>query len=122
MADDGWETASDSSGEVDSQSEQEVTSDANTKTKANEVGQDVERINEVLQANLKLKFGFVIYRCCAYDDQEKWDRFMKKLRRRTRLNLREENAEHLYDRIDWCVQEDPELAKCSEAKVRRCVS
>ncbi|KAF9734471.1 hypothetical protein PMIN01_07374 [Paraphaeosphaeria minitans] len=122
-AEDGWETASDSGVELESQTELENAAGADaiveSKPQAKEIGQDVESIDEVLQSNPNLKFGFVIYRCCAYDDQEKWDRFMKKLRRRTRLNLRDENAEHLYDRIDWCVQEDVELAKCSEAKIRR---
>ncbi|KAK7187972.1 hypothetical protein PSPO01_06174 [Paraphaeosphaeria sporulosa] len=122
-AEDGWETASDSGEELDSQTEQENTSETDatvtSRPQAKEIGQDVERIDEVLRNKPNLKIGFVIYRCCAYDNQEKWDRFMKKLRRRTRLNLRDENAEHLYERIDWCVQEDVELAECSVAKVRR---
>lgn len=123
---DDWETASESDIEVDAHKEQDNTSEANatikSKSKVNKPGQDVEHISEVLKDNPNLKFGFVVYRCCAYNDQEKWDRFFKKLRRRTRLNLQDENAEYLYNRIDWCVQEDPELAKCTEAEVRRCVS
>lgn len=131
QADDGWETASDNDDEVLDQSEDEAASEINPKSKtetrsttkskpkakADPIGQDVEGINQILQDNPNLKFGFVVYRCCAYSKPEKWDRFMKKLRRRTRLNLRGDNAEHLYDRIDWCVQEDPALETCDEEKL-----
>ena len=49
----------------------------------------------------------MIYRC-TYDDEEKWQRFMDHLNTRVRLDLQDEGAEDLFDRIDWAIQEDEE--------------
>jgi hypothetical protein len=68
---------------------------------------DLDSIREVLQRNPNLKWGFVIYRC-TYDDNQKWARFMDHLNTRVRLNLEEDSAGYLDERIDWAVQEDRE--------------
>ncbi|KAF1965433.1 hypothetical protein BU23DRAFT_574885 [Bimuria novae-zelandiae CBS 107.79] len=88
-------------------------------TTPTEIGADGLHLKEVLDENPDTKFGFVIYRC-AYDSQEKWDRFVSHLTEQTFLNLREEGAEELFWRIDWCVQKDAKgLKNASVEKVRR---
>jgi hypothetical protein len=118
----GWETASETDSEEsysESTSKSLSKGNANPKSKASiEVGLDCIDIKEVLEDNPGLKFGFVFYRC-TYSKQADWDRFMKRLNERTRLNLRDEGVEHLFDRIDWCVQDDPELFHASAANVRK---
>lgn len=79
-SEDEWETES----ETDPQDPQV--------SRPEEIDQGVEHINEVLQENPHLKWGFVIYRCCAYDDQTRWDRFMYRLNKRVRLNLKEQGV------------------------------
>lgn len=69
---------------------------------------DLKYVREVLERDESLRWGFVIYRCGAYDDDGKWQRFMNHLNTRVRLNLQEGGAEDLFDRIDWAVQEDEE--------------
>ncbi len=68
---------------------------------------DLKRVRKVLTRNPDLRWGFVIYRC-TYDDNSQWARFMEFLNTRVRLNLEDESAGHLFDRIDWAVQGDPE--------------
>jgi hypothetical protein len=121
-AEEGWETASETDSEEShskSTSKSLSKGNANPKSKASiEVGLDCIEIIEFLEDNPGLKFGFVICRC-TYSKQADWDRFMKRPNERTRLNLRDEGVEHLFDRIDWCVQEDPELSHASAANVRK---
>lgn len=62
---------------------------------------DLEQVREALQRNADLEWGFVIYRC-TYDNDEDWARFVD-LNTRVRLNLKEENARELLNRIDWAV-------------------
>lgn len=79
---------------------------------------DLEHVRDVLEGDEPLRWGFLIYRC-SYDDDEKWQRFMDHLNTRVRLNLREEGAEDLFDRIDWAVQEDEqELEGAPSSTVR----
>jgi hypothetical protein len=68
---------------------------------------DLEHVREVLQRNADLRWGFVVYRC-TYDNDAEWLRFMEHLNTRVRLNLEEDGAGELFDRIDWAVQEDRE--------------
>jgi hypothetical protein len=68
---------------------------------------DLKCIQEGLEQNADLRWGFVTYRC-TYDDDEKWARFMEFLNTRVRLNLQDEGGESLFERIDWAVQEDRE--------------
>lgn len=82
---------------------------------------DLARIKQVLEEDPSLRWGFVIYRC-TYGNDKAWDRFMKRLNKRTRLNLEEEGAGHLFERIDWCVQDDVRLSKASASDVRRYVA
>lgn len=79
---------------------------------------DLKRTREVLERNADLRWGFVIYRCCAYNDNEKWARFVESSNTRVRLNLQDEGGEDLFGRIDWAVQEDPELDGAGPAAVR----
>ena len=79
---------------------------------------DCEQLDARIRDDPDLKFGFRIYRT-TYKSQEKWDRFMFQFKERVRLNFQEYGAAHLYDRMDWCVQDDPALARASPTKVRR---
>ncbi|KAJ4989480.1 hypothetical protein SVAN01_05015 [Stagonosporopsis vannaccii] len=80
---------------------------------------DLEKVREVLQRNADLKWGFVIYRC-TYDNDEDWARFMEHLNTRVRLNLEEDNAGELFERIDWAVQEDRDsLDGAGPSRVRK---
>lgn len=62
---------------------------------------DLEQVREALQRNADLEWGFVIYHY-TYNNDEDWARFMD-LNTRVRLNLKEENARELLNRIDWAV-------------------
>lgn len=62
---------------------------------------DLEQVREALQRNTDLEWGFVIYHY-TYNNDEDWARFMD-LNTRVRLNLKEENARELLNRIDWAV-------------------
>lgn len=44
---------------------------------------------------------------------------MNHLNTRVRLNLQEEGAEHLFDRIDWAVQEDQEALEGATSRTVR---
>ncbi|KAI8939243.1 hypothetical protein NX059_005069 [Plenodomus lindquistii] len=80
---------------------------------------DPEHVREVLQRNPSLKWGFVIYRC-TYEDDEQWNRFMHHLNTRVRLNLEDDGAEELFERIDWDVQENRKvLDGATPGEVRR---
>lgn len=63
---------------------------------------DLHQVCEVLKRNPHLKWGFVIYRC-TYDSDNEWSRFMNHLNTRVRLNLEEDGAAELFDRLDWTV-------------------
>lgn len=80
---------------------------------------DLHYIRQALQRTPNLKWGFVIYRC-TYDDDDQWKRFMDHLNTRVRLQLGEEDAAELFERIDWDVQEDREaLDGVSSGEVRK---
>lgn len=49
----------------------------------------------------------MIYRC-TYDNDKDWARFLKHLNTRAWLNLEEDDAGELFERIDWTVQEERE--------------
>lgn len=69
---------------------------------------DLAEVREALHRNPDLKWGFVIYRC-TYEDDAAWARFMEHLNTRVRLNLQEDGAEELFERIDWDVQDDRDV-------------
>ena len=79
---------------------------------------DIAIIREQLNKYLNSKWGFVIYRC-TYQDDAQWKRFMEHLNTRTRRGLEEEGAGDLFDRIDWSVQDNPQLRDASEEQIRR---
>ena len=78
---------------------------------------DGEHIRQDLERNPALKWGFIVYRC-TYGDDDAWAKFMEYLNTRVRLNLIEDDCEDLWDRLDWCVQEDPALDNATSEDVR----
>lgn len=113
--DEGWETASDSETQAGSGVEPGAESEDDENTFS-----DTRNIRKRLEDNPDLRLGFVVYRCCAYKDQTKWDRFMKKLTKRTKLNFEgEKGGRMMAQRIDWCVQEDPTLEGCDDSAIIR---
>ncbi|KAF2715346.1 hypothetical protein K504DRAFT_457523 [Pleomassaria siparia CBS 279.74] len=78
---------------------------------------DVARVREFLNKDAANKWGFVIYRC-TYGDDDAWNRFMKHLDERTRLNLETYNASDLFSRIDWSVVHDADLEGADSEDVR----
>jgi hypothetical protein len=65
-----------------------------------------EDVKEDLRTSSNKKWGFVVYRC-TYGDDSAWERMMSRLKMQSLLNLRNHDAEDLYPRIDWAVQENP---------------
>ena len=80
---------------------------------------NLDRIRSILEECLNLKWGFVIFRCTAYGNDKAWSKFMWHLNERVRRDLKEEGAEDLFERIDWCVQDHPRLCYADEGNVRR---
>jgi hypothetical protein len=78
---------------------------------------DYDSIRLDLKSDPNLKWGFVVYRC-TYGDEDAWNKFIAHLDTRVRLNMIEDGCDDLYDRIDWCVQEDPALDDASYSDVR----
>lgn len=79
---------------------------------------EYERLREKIMRYPDAKFGFVVYRC-TYKDEESWKKFMEYLDAHTRWQLEEAGIGDLYLRLDWNVQEDPQLEDASEIEVRR---
>lgn len=69
---------------------------------------DLAQTRNILKRSPGLKWGFVIYRC-TYKSDSHWARFMDLLNTRMRLNLEGESSLDLYDRLDWCVQDDRDV-------------
>lgn len=65
-----------------------------------------EDVKEHLRTSPDKKWGFIVYRC-TYGDDEAWERMMSRLKTQSQLNLKNHDAEDLYHRIDWAVQENP---------------
>ncbi|KAF2678798.1 hypothetical protein K458DRAFT_435478 [Lentithecium fluviatile CBS 122367] len=78
---------------------------------------DCTQIRAMLEANPFLKWGFVVYRC-TYASDTAWKNFMEHLNKRVMLTLQRDGNEDLFERLDWCVQEDPTLEDVSEREVR----
>ena len=64
------------------------------------------------------KFRFILYRC-AYNDDEKWSRFMLHLNIHTRTRLKEAGVGELFEKLDWNIQESLELDGANDAAVRK---
>ncbi|KAH6616356.1 hypothetical protein C7974DRAFT_416501 [Boeremia exigua] len=77
-----------------------------------------DEIKAHLRANPALKWGFVVYRC-TYGDDPSWTRFLRRLDTQTRANLRAHDAEDLYPRVDWAVQQDPAWDGASAAVIKK---
>jgi hypothetical protein len=73
-----------------------------------------------LFAFLKRKFGFILDRC-TYNGDDKWSRFMSYLNIHTRACLEQASVGELFEKLDWSVQESPELDGASDAAVRKWV-
>ena len=69
---------------------------------------DLAQTRSILKRSPGLKWGFVIYRC-TYESYSDWARFMDLLNTRVRLNLEGESSLDLFDRLDWCVQDDRDV-------------
>jgi hypothetical protein len=69
---------------------------------------DLAQTRNILKRNQDLRWGFVIYRC-TYESDSDWARFMDLLNTRVRVNLEEESSLDLFDRLDWCVQDDRDV-------------
>lgn len=80
--------------------------------------EDVDRMRKILAEDPNIKYGFVVFRC-VYGNDKAWAKFMWHLNERVRRALKEEGAEELFERIDWCVQEHPRLCFADEGNVRR---
>jgi len=68
----------------------------------------IDRVRGILEMYPDAKFGFMVYRC-TYDNEENWNRFMEFLNAQAKGTLVEEEAEDLFDRLDWNLQEDQSL-------------
>lgn len=80
-----------------------------------------ERILAILHSRSE-KWGFVVYRCCSYDNNERWVQFMKKLNEFAMYRLGQDEAgEQIKHQLDWDVQEDPALDGCAKEEVRKYV-
>ena len=77
-----------------------------------------ERIRDSLTHSSDLKLGFVVYRC-TYDSQDECNFFMKYLDSTIHVTLREADLGDMVDRLDWNVQEDPDLDDATFDTVRR---
>lgn len=88
---------------------------------------DATCIREHLQDSHQEKWGFFIYRTCYYDDPERWNQFMDRLKEFARRNLLnsandlEGDGEAIIDGLEWNIQEDPAMDGCSVDEVRRLV-
>lgn len=86
---------------------------------------DASIICEYLQEYKEGKWGFIIYRTCYYDDQERWNRFMERLKDFPRTNIlsltnnRDGDGTAIIDLLEWNVHEDPAMEGCSFGEVRR---
>ena len=80
---------------------------------------EIDFINHFLDENPSQSWGFTMYRC-SYASSASWTHFLKHLNARTRLNLEEAGDDHgfLFSKLDWRVQEDPELEGASVEQVR----
>lgn len=137
-SDSGWETTSSSKsdpelkevkkyGKTLKRDREKALEESNSKVEEpkkpsapKEMDLDCEQLDKRIRDDPDIKLGFVIYRT-TYKSQEDWDRFMAHVKERIRLNFEGDGAAHLYDRIEWCVQDDPALARASSTKVRRYV-
>lgn len=80
---------------------------------------EAEHIQHDLSSS-SVKWGFVVYRCCSYDDNERWTQFMKKLNQFAMRDLEgDEAGEQIKHQLDWDVQEDLSLDGCTKDEVRR---
>lgn len=76
------------------------------------------RLRDKLLRYPDAKFGFIVYRC-TYDNEPDWAKFMKFLDAHVQWKLEKYGIGDLYSRLDWTVQEDPELEGASEEEIRR---
>lgn len=82
-------------------------------------------VREYLQEYDEDKWGFIIFHTCYYDDQERWNQFMERLKDFARTNIlsptnnREGGGAAIIDLLEWNVQEDPAMEGCSFGEVRR---
>jgi hypothetical protein len=84
---------------------------------------EVQQSTAILQHLIKRKlptWGFTIYRCCAYDDNARWEQFMDKLKTiaTTQLDL-ESDGLVIKEKLVWDVKEDPALEGASKDEIRQ---
>jgi len=78
----------------------------------------LEDVQEAPEAEIKRKYGFVVYRC-TYGDDAKWQSFMSYLTTQARIRLQKYGNSELFDLLDWNVQDNAsELNKANTSQVR----
>jgi hypothetical protein len=78
----------------------------------------LDDMRDDLSAFPKRKLGFILYRC-TYSHDEKWSRFMSYHNTHTRARLEEAGVGEFFEKLDWNVQERPELGGASDSAVRK---
>lgn len=68
---------------------------------------DAVDIELALQENKIVQWGFVIFRC-TYGSQEKWDKFIARIKEPARAYLEATGMEHVYEKMAWTIIEDAE--------------
>lgn len=83
---------------------------------------DATCIREHLLRINEKKWGSFIYRTCYYDDPERWNRFMERLKVFARIGLLNYDPEGdgaaIIDDLKWNVQDDPAMEGCPVDDVR----
>lgn len=88
---------------------------------------DAIRICERLQHINQQKWGFYIYHTCYYDNSARWNQFMERLKEFARCKLLNSDLDPegdgavIINDLEWNVQEDPVMERCSVDEVRRLV-